>query len=296
MGHKRLLFLYNSKAGKGTVCNHLSDMIDIFIQNEYKIMIHSTQFQGDAISVVQNLETGKYDLVICCGGDGTLDEVVTGMMIRDEKLPIGYIPAGSTNDFAHSLEISNDMCIAADCIMKGEHITCDVGSFNDDIFVYVAAFGMFTEVAYETTQDRKNVLGHMAYVLEGIKSLSSLSSYYVKIITDEMEIQEEIIFAMVSNSRYVGGIKNITGDNVKLDDGEFEVMFIKRPDSIKDLKAIISSLISRNMNSELVHCLKASHIKFVSEDPIKWTLDGEFGGWHDKVEIVNLEKAIVLVR
>ena len=179
---------------------------------------------------------------MCSGGDGTLDEVVTAMARRKDPVPIGYIPTGTTNDFANSLHISKDLLEAADTAANGVPFPCDVGVFNDDYFVYIAAFGLFTDVSYETKQSVKNVLGHLAYVLEGTKRLFNIPSYHIKITHDGETIEDDFVFGMVTNSRSVGGFKGIVGKEVIFDDGEFEVTLIKTPKNPIELNEIVASL------------------------------------------------------
>ena len=238
---KKLLFIYNPKSGKGNIKNHLADIVDVFAKENYEIIIHPTQYAGEAVEVVRNQP--EIDLVVCSGGDGTLDEVVTGMMKREDKHPIGYIPAGSTNDFAVSLKIPKNMKKAAITAVQGTSFACDIGAFDDDFFVYIAAFGIFTEVSYETDQQMKNMLGHLAYVLEGAIRLPQTKSYHMKFTANGETIEGDFMFGMVTNSRSVGGVTNITGKNVELDDGVFEVMLIKTPKNPLELNLILSSLV-----------------------------------------------------
>ena len=219
---KKLLFVFNPKSGKGLIKDHLVNIVDIMTKAGYMITIYPTQSQGDAIRKVRK-KAKKYDLVVCCGGDGTLDEVVTGMEQSDVNVPIGYIPAGSTNDFANSLGIPKDMVKAADAAVNGRAFPCDIGAFNNDYFVYVAAFGLFTEVSYQTSQQMKNILGHAAYILEGAKHIMDITSYRMKVMHDDEEIEDEFIYGMVTNSLSVGGFKGISGPDVLLDDGLFEL-------------------------------------------------------------------------
>ncbi len=170
---KKLLFIYNPIAGKAQIRNKLADIIDLFTKEGYEVVAHPTQSSADAEATIINAKEGKYDLVVCSGGDGTLDRVVYGMMKREEKIPIGYIPAGSTNDFANSMKIPKSMMRAAEITMKGKIFQSDIGSFQNDYFVYIAAFGMFTDVSYQTKQEVKNVLGHAAYILEGMKRIKN---------------------------------------------------------------------------------------------------------------------------
>jgi YegS/Rv2252/BmrU family lipid kinase len=290
---KKLLFVYNPKAGKAKIKNKLADILDIFAQAGYEMTVCPTQKKGDAVSIVQNRKP-EYDLVVCSGGDGTLDEVVTGMMKSGIRTPIGYIPAGSTNDFGGSLALPKNMLNAARLIAEGKNFPCDVGEFNDDVFVYIAGFGLFTEVSYETDQQVKNVLGHMAYVLEGVKSLSNIRSYKMKVKYEDKVIEDDFIYGMVTNSASVGGFKRITGKNVKLDDGVFEVTLIKRPNNPIELNNIIAALLNRDIDVEGMYCFTAAEIEFMSEEKAAWTLDGEFGGEHENVKIANCSKAIDL--
>lgn len=292
---KRMLFVYNPKAGKAKIRNKLSDIVDVFARSGYSIVVHPTQGQGDAREVVKNREKGAYDLIVCSGGDGTLDEVVAGMMQTQEHLPVGYIPAGSTNDFAKSLGISSNMVAAAETIVKGRVFSCDIGRFNEGLFVYVAAFGMFTEVSYATDQQMKNMLGHMAYLLEGVKSLSTIKSYVMRIESEEEIIEGDFIFGMVTNSISVGGFKNITGKDVELDDGKFEVLLVKRPVTYVELDNTVASLVVPKFDAQCIQYLKTSCLRIYSKEKISWTLDGEFGGEHKEVVIENLQKVLPII-
>lgn len=288
---KKMLFVYNPKAGKERIREHLAGILDIFAAQDYEIRVVPTRRRGEAEEVV--VKRGKgYDLVVASGGDGTLDEVVTGMIESGVKTPIGYIPAGSTNDYGESLGLSKNMLTAAQTAVKGRAVSCDMGAFNDDIFVYIAAFGLFTDVSYETDQEIKNVLGHMAYILEGMKRLSSVQSYHLKVTSGDLVIEDEFIFGMITNSRSVGGFKNITGKNVELDDGEFEVTLIKMPHNPVELNSIMVSLLNRDIDSDEMYCFKASEITVESKEPLSWTLDGENGGAHEMVTIRNLYRAV----
>jgi len=291
MEKKKMLFICNAHAGKGLVKNKLLAILNTFTQAGYEITIHLTQKQGDAVCAVKEREEG-YALVVCSGGDGTLDEVVTGMMLSGKKKSIGYIPAGSTNDFAKSLKLPRNMEKAARTIVDSVYYACDVGSFNDDYFVYIAAFGIFTEVSYETRQEMKNVLGHMAYLLNGMRKLSSIKSYRLKVTAGNLEYEDDYIFGMITNSFSVGGFKSITGKEVKLDDGLFEVTLIKRPKNALELQAILTSFVMEEADERYMHTFKASSLQINSEERIPWTLDGEFGGNWQEVSIVNNRRAI----
>ena len=230
------------------------------------------------------------------GGDGTLDEVVSGMMESERKCPIGYIPAGSTNDFADSLKLPKDMVAAAKRITEFNEFPCDIGCFNDDYFVYVAAFGLFTDVSYETSQDLKNALGHMAYLLEGAKKLTNIKSYHMTVrVDDELEVSGEYIYGMVTNSTSVGGFKNITGKDVKLDDGMFELTLVKMPKNLVELQAIIGAMLTQTADDKYFFQTRGHEIELISEEPVPWALDGEYGGEHTDVFVRDAEKALTLL-
>lgn len=295
MTKKRMLFIYNPRAGKAKIRSNLLDIIDIFTKADYEVTAYPTQARGDGLVAVKERRPGDYDLIVCSGGDGTLDEVVTGMMQCEDRIPIGYVPAGSTNDFAHSLGIPKNMIQAAQAIVNGTPFCCDMGAFNDDIFVYIAAFGIFTDVSYETRQDVKNVLGHMAYILEGMRRLSAVKSYWMKVESEGFSVEGDFLFGMVTNSTSVGGFKRITGKYVELDDGKFEVTLIKKPVNAFELNQIMTALLTGNINNECMYCFKSGAIKLYSDEEVAWTLDGEFGGKHKEVRISDKKQALSIL-
>ncbi len=288
---KSMLFIYNPRAGKAQIRSNLLDIIDIFVKAGYEVTAYPTQEPGDAVKAVRERRTG-YDIVVCSGGDGTLDEVVTGMMQCENRLPIGYVPAGSTNDFANSLKIPKSMIKAADVVVNGRNFSCDIGTFNDDSFIYVAAFGLFTDVSYETKQDIKNVLGHTAYLLEGVKRLSSIKPYHMKVFYEDECLEDDYIFGMITNSDSIGGFKGITGKYVELNDGLFEVTLVRMPTIAKEMNNIMAALTDKKIQSEFIKSFKTSKIVIESEQEVAWTLDGEYGGSHLKVCIENQKGAL----
>lgn len=288
---KKLLFVYNPKSGRALIKNKLADILDIFTGAGYEVTAVPTRGHDDARAVVAR-RPDVYDLVACSGGDGTLDEIVTGMIQSGFCTPIGYIPAGSTNDFGKSLSISKNMLRAAKTVVQGVNFPCDYGRFNEDVFVYIAAFGLFTDVSYETGQDMKNVLGHMAYLLEGMKRLSSIHTCRMKVCWEGNTVEEDFIFGMITNSISVGGFKNITGKHIKLDDGVFEVTLIKAPRNPVELSSIMVSLLNRDINTDTMYCFRTDRLTLESQEPVPWTLDGENGGKHTRVQIQNVCKGI----
>lgn len=284
---KRMLFIFNPRSGKGSIKNRLMDILDIFVKGGYEITVHPTQSYMDGYKTAR--KQGKdFDIVVVSGGDGTLDEIVSGLMKTGSTTPIGYIPAGSTNDFANSMHVSKNMLQAATDIVEGIPHAFDVGKFNEDFFVYIAAFGLFTDVSYETNQDLKNILGHAAYILEGTQRLFNIKSYKLKVHSEVMNLDGEFIFGMVSNSTSVGGFKKLTGPDVMLDDGLFEVMFIRRPKNLLEMNEIVASLVGGG-DTKMIEAFKTPSLTISCEEEISWTLDGEFGGEHSQVEIKNLK-------
>lgn len=293
---KRMLFVYNPNAGKGLLKAKLSDVLDIMVKAGYELIVYPTQSYRDAYRKIIHMED-EYDMVVCSGGDGTLDEVVTGMMKRDKekRIPIGYIPTGTTNDFASSLHISRDILEAADTTVHGKKFACDIGTFNKDIFVYVAAFGLFTDVPYLTDQKLKNALGHAAYVLEGAKRLSNIPSYRIKVTSGDTVIEDDFMIGMITNSRSVAGFRSIMGKDVKFNDGEFEVTLIKKPKSLIGLQEIITALLVEKFDTKHMYTFKTKDMTLESSEEIPWTLDGEFGGQHENVHIMNKKQALEIM-
>ncbi len=288
---KKLYFIYNPHAGREQIRTKLSAILQIFSSAGYELTVYPTKESQDAVRQIRDLPPG-YDLVVCSGGDGTMDEVVEGMMQREEKLPIGYIPAGTVNDFARSLKIPRDMLRAARIAVGGRDFPCDMGTFNQEHFVYIAAFGIFTDVAYSTRQNMKNVLGHMAYLLEGVKRLTNIPSYHVRFSSEELAEEGDFIFGMVTNSRSVGGFKSIIGRKVQFDDGVFEVTFIRTPKNPVELQEILGAIILKEIDSQYMYSFRTSRLCVECDDQIPWTLDGEYGGECKSAVIENHQRAL----
>lgn len=280
---KRLLFIFNPWSGKAHVKDHLFEITGEFAKAGYLVTVYPTQRSRDCYEYVLRC-AGEYDVIVCSGGDGTLNEAVAGMMDSGCDRPMGYIPSGSTNDFASSLLIPKTVSHAVKNIIEGTPYLCDVGSFNGRWFNYVAAFGIFTEVSYATPQQLKNTFGHPAYIIESVKSFASLKSYQLKVQMGDMVIEDKFIYGMVANSKSVGGMKGLTGKEIKLDDGLFEVILIKGPKNPVEFQTMFNGFIFQNDNSMVMH-FKCSDISFTSEEQIPWVLDGEFGGNQTKVNI-----------
>ena len=290
---KQLLFIINPKSGMGKIRGSFLEIIDLFVKADYDVIVHTTQRPMDAVEKVKEY-ADRVDVVVACGGDGTLDETVTGLMQCGKDLPMGYIPVGSTNDFANSLFLPKDPVEVARNILKGNIYHCDVGRFNDRTFAYIAAFGLFTDVSYQTSQDMKNLLGHLAYVLQGIPRFFDMKPVHMQVTVNDHLIERDFVYGMISNSRSVGGFKNLT-KNVDMNDGLFEVTLIEMPRNPIELQQIIGALMLGDDKMEKIHSFKARKVSFVSPEPVKWTLDGEFGGSHLEVEVENLHHAMKLM-
>lgn len=293
---KKLLFIVNPRSGKAQIRNKLLEILDIFIKGGYEVQVHITQGPLDAKKVVERQEN-PVDLLVCSGGDGTLNETISGMMGLKKPPLLGYIPTGSTNDFASSLHIPRNMVTAAFTAMEGKPYAIDIGCFGKErYFLYIAAFGAFTEVSYMTPQEKKNLMGHQAYMLEGMKSLMALKNYHVRAECDELTIEGEFIFGMVTNTISVGGFKGLVNQDVALNDGEFEVLLIRTPKTPLDLRNILTCMLLKEEQNEYVHKFKTKSIKITSAEGIDWVLDGEFGGNKKEVNIVNLSRRIEIMR
>lgn len=293
---RKIFFVYNPNAGRGLIGTKLNEIIQILAGQRNELIVAPTTGYQDALKRVEDLPDG-YDLVVCSGGDGTLDEVVTGMMKRlpEKRIPIGYIPAGTANDFARSLQIPRNMTEAATVAMIGKAFPCDIGSFNNDTFVYIASFGIFTDVSYSTKQEVKNVLGHMAYILEAMKSLVNIKSYQMKVISEEMEFEGDFLFGMITNSTSVAGFQGLVRNEVVFDDGVYEVTFIKRPKNPLEIQELLAAMIDAKLDSNYMYSFRTKRLVLEAEEFVPWTLDGEFGGEHQQVVIENNQKAVEIV-
>lgn len=291
---KKLYFIINLIAGRATIGYKLGEIIDEFNKADYEVTVRITQSSDDASEQALYACENGFDLLVCAGGDGTLSQCLHGLMKAERKVPIGYIPAGSTNDFARTLGIPKTAMEAVKWITTGKPIQCDIGSFNDKYFTYIVAFGAFTNVTYETSQQVKNILGHASYLLNGMTQLSTVRSKRMRIEYNDNIIEDDFCFGMVTNSASVAGLLSIS--DFLLDDGMFEVTLIKKPKNIVQLQKIVHSLlnISEEIDREYIKFFRTDKITFtsLSDEQISWTLDGEFGGDTQVNTITNCNKAI----
>ena len=291
---KKLLLIINPVAGRNQAQADLFKMVRVFAEHDCEVTVYPTRGPQDCTRKVL-ADAGRFDLVVCCGGDGTLNEMVSGMMQREDPVPMGYIPLGSTNDFAASLHLPSHVEEAALRCVEGTAFHMDVGSLNDRYFNYIAAFGAFTEASYATPQQIKNALGHLAYILEGVKSLGRLQPIHVRITADGESFEEDYLFGAVTNTVSLGGVLRLDPSRVLLDDGMYELLLVKNPQNPAEAQAMLSALMLQNYDGPLVRMLRASDILFESNHEISWTIDGEFGGSFSTTHILNNKNAVTLM-
>ena len=281
---KKMLFIINSVSGKLALEDSLMNVVDIFAKADYDITIHMTKGEGDVEAMLKDCGD-DYDLIVCCGGDGTLNCVAGTVYNEDIDVRIGYIPGGTTNDFAATHKIDTVTTVAASQIANGIEREVDLGVLNGKPFIYVAAFGVFSDVSYQTDREMKKVMGHMAYVLEGIRSLTKAKAYPLVVEHDGETIEGEFIYGMISNSRRVGGFELPILKNILYDDGEMEVTLVRKPKSAADTQKLINCFINQTPDDSILYMFKTASLKIVSDIEVPWSLDGEFGGSFKESEI-----------
>lgn len=292
---RKMLFIFNPHAGKSQIKNRLMDIINLFIQAGFKIQVYATQGNGDAVRAAAAY--GRYvDCVVCSGGDGTLNETVCGLMRLKKRPVIGYIPTGTTNDFAYTHKLPKNMLAAAKLVVEGAEEEVDIGRFNERYFTYVAGFGAFTDVSYKTPQEMKAVLGHPAYLLEGVKRLTDLSPHRMRVETQEETLEDEFLVGLISNSVRVAGFKGLQGKEVRTDDGLHEVLLVRNPRNPLDLQETLRGLLQPEAASPHIFRARVKKIRFISEEPVDWVLDGEYGGAQTEVEIENIQRAVRILK
>ncbi|MCR4862333.1 MAG: YegS/Rv2252/BmrU family lipid kinase [Ruminococcus sp.] len=294
---RKMYFVVNLVAGKAMIAEKLGKIIDEFTKADFEVTIHTTQSGDDAARAAEYACANSFDLLVCAGGDGTLSQCLQGIMNSDNRIPIGYIPAGSTNDFAKSLGIPKDTMQAVERIINGKAVPCDVGGFNNEFFSYIVAFGAFTNITYETSQNVKNVFGHTAYVFSGLMQLANIKPRHMRIEYDDNVIEDDFIFGMVTNTASVAGMLSMS--QFMLDDGLFEVMLIKKPSNPIQLQQIVKSLMNINeeIDKEYIKFFRTDKIKFTSlcAESVTWTRDGEYGGDYISNTIVNYHRAVSFI-
>jgi YegS/Rv2252/BmrU family lipid kinase len=290
-----MLFIMNPYAGTRKANRYLADILTIFNRAGYTVITHMTAGPGDGEQVTQRMAP-HVDLVVCCGGDGTFNEVINGVLRSGVDVPIGYIPAGSTNDFAASLHLPTNVLQAAKEIVEGQPRRYDVGQFGDRYFSYVASFGTFTRSSYATPQSVKNALGHTAYLLEGIQELSQLRKTHVRLELDDGVVEDDFIFGAVSNSTSIGGILTLDPKQVDMGDGKFELLLVRAPRDLLEISECIRALQTQKYNCSMITFRSTTHVRVLDGLEIVWTLDGERQDGQETVDIVNRHHAISLIQ
>ena len=292
---KKLHLIINPNAGTRQARRFLPEIISVFNRAGYLCSVYVTEKRGDAADFARE-HAGEADLVVACGGDGTLNEVITGLQLGGHKAFLGYIPCGSTNDFASGLGLPTAPLIAAEAIVSGSPRALDVGLFAPDrYFSYTASFGAFTSVSWSTPQNVKNVLGHAAYILEGIRSLADIRPIHMRITADGRQYENDYIFGAICNSTSLGGVLKLEDSAVHMNDGLFEALFIPFPPDLIVLNRILNALRTHHYEDESLHFLRASSFVFEGAPEVTWTLDGETAEGSSKVEIRNVRDAIRLI-
>lgn len=301
---EKLLFLVNPSSGKGRIRYSLFEITDIFTKAGYDVTVHPIQSGESSADYVREYGL-DYDMIVCAGGDGTLNKLYSGYLClrgdvseqdSDAKLPsVGYIPCGSTNDFARSIGISLRPLAAARQAADGSPVLIDAGMFRDEAFVYIAAFGLFTQTSYATPQTAKNVLGHSAYVFQGIRELSEIRNYEIEAEFDGKKVTGSYIYGQITNSRSVGGVKVLRDRTILFSDGVFECLLIKEPGTIEELRGVINAFLTGEIDSDLMIFERASRIKISSNGSIPWVIDGEYAGEYKDAEIIVEHNAIPFV-
>lgn len=292
---KKMLFVMNPYSGMRKAVRYLSDIIAIFNRAGYEVITYMTAGQGDATRAVEE-RAADIDLVVCCGGDGTFNETISGILRSGVDIPVGYIPAGSTNDFAASLKIPTNILQAAKDIVEGEPVSYDVGRFGQRYFSYIASFGAFTKSSYATPQNIKNMLGHTAYVLEGINELSQIRKEHVRMELDGQVVEDDFIFGAISNSTSVGGILTLDPKVVDMADGKLEVLLVRAPLDLMELSECIKAVKSQKYNCSMITFRSAEKIKVYADPAMPWTLDGEREEGHAEVDVENVHLAVRIIQ
>ena len=293
---KKLMLIVNPASGKGLAKKVLGNIVEVFRRKDYYSCVFLTSDRGQAYEFAHRYGA-DYDLLVCVGGDGTFSDVINGIIqVEKERRPvIGYIPTGTANDIASTFKLSKTPEVAAETAVSGEPIPMDIGKMDDGTFSYIAAFGAFTDVSYSTPQNTKNILGHLAYIIEGISRISSIKAHHIVVAHAGGVIEDNFIFGCVMNTLSVGGLLKLDPDIVGLSDGYFEILLIKEPKNVLDYKSILAAMTSHNFDNKNIVFLHSKNVRFTFDEPVAWTRDGENGGEHSDISFENLNCAIQIM-
>lgn len=291
---KRILFVINPYAGRGEIRGKLLEVLQLLTKAGHTVTVHPTCAPGEIRKLLFEVG-GNYDMVLASGGDGTLNETVSGLMGLERRPQLAYIPAGTVNDTATNLQLPRNILQAAQVAVDGQEFLCDAASFNERWFLYVAAFGLFTDVSYATPQQQKHTLGRLAYLLQGVRALSEVKTYPVRVTTPDAVIEDEVILGMACSTTSIGGFHTALGalrGRISLNDGLSEVLLVKKPRNLQDFNAMATALLRRDMQVSYFHFLQTKEALFEFPEPVPWTLDGEFGGEVTRAKIINHHAAL----
>lgn len=299
---KKLLLILNPNAGQKRGKRFLADIVQLYNGMGYDCVTYVTGAQGDAKRYLrENAADGGYERIVCIGGDGTLNETVSGLAQSGVYCPVGYIPAGSTNDYAHTLSLSADIMQAARDAVEGVPFRFDLGRFEQRHFIYTASFGALARASYTTNQTAKNMLGYLAYVFEGIKEIPNIKPIHIAVESENGSFEGDYLFCGVTNTVSYGGIFKLDKERIRLNDGLFEVMLVKAPINPAQLTKIVVALHNQDMPSEMIEFFTAKQVRISTDQEVEWTLDGERGesgtcfnveNLHQRIELVLPERAV----
>lgn len=290
---RSMMLVINPHSGRGLSKTALGTIVSKLCDADYSVTVYFTHEQTP--EEITRRFSKYHDLAVCVGGDGTLSGVISGLLGAGVKIPVGYIPAGTSNDVANTLALSRDPSIAADKILSGTPKALDAGLFHKRYFTYIAAFGAFTGASYLTPQSEKRALGHFAYILGGLAGVAAIKPQHTIVEYDGKVIEGDFIFGGVTNSTSVAGFVKLSPERVDLADGLFEVILVKQPIVLTDFLGILTSLAAMTYDGDNVQMLHASNVKFTFDEDVAWAIDGEDGGKHKSVEITNCHKAVEIV-
>jgi len=271
---KNCTLIVNAKAGKQRIKGKLVEIIQLFNQYDYRCIVEVTRYPGHAKKIAE--KESNVDLVVACGGDGTLNEVINGLMNSNYNGKLGYIPCGTTNDFASSVHLSKNCIKAAEAIVTGKAIALDIGKMEKHYFSYVASFGAFTKSVYQTDQNLKNALGYIAYLLEGVKSIGDIRPIRMKVTADNVVLEDQYLFGAVANSTSIAGVLRLDENLVQMNDGLFEVLLIRCPKDIPEIAKIANYINNRDYNNDFIRLIQTKSVKVEAEHIVHWNFDGEF--------------------
>lgn len=291
---KKVLMIVNPRSGKRRPYFSAGKIAEMFAENDMELAVYYTAPDYNAEFLVKE-HAADSDIIACCGGDGTISETISGLMDMNINKPVGYIPAGTTNDLARSLDIPTRSIKAAQAIISGDACPLDIGSFDSSYFVYIASFGAFTEVSYATSQKAKNLFGRLAYFFSAAKYMTKIRSHHLKVSTDKKRTEGDYIFGAITNSTSVAGLFKYKNNSVDFSDGKYEVLLIKKPRNIFSALGICSSMLRGTYKGKYIEFFHASELEISSDKPLDWSVDGEHKRGGKTVRIKNHPQAVRLL-